>query len=76
MFCQLIKENFPEDHMFRLIYDAVLNKLKSSEKLFPANDGGYISAKQAFLARGKDLINLLNPKTTIMVIRKRRLPMA
>lgn len=56
------KENFPEDHMFRPIFDAVLNKLRSGEKLLPANDGGYISAKQAFLARGKDLINLLNPK--------------
>ena len=55
------KENFPEDHMFRLIYDAVLNKLKSDEKLLPANnDGSYISAKHALLARGEGLTNLLD----------------
>jgi len=64
------KENFPEDYMFRPIYEAVLNKLKSDEKLLPANDGSYISAKQALLARGKDLIDLLNPKQLSLLFGK------
>lgn len=55
----LSSDDLPEDHMFRPIYDAVLAKLKSNEKLLPANDGSYISAEQAFLARGRDLIDLL-----------------
>ena len=64
------KENFPEDHMFRPIYEAVLNKLKSDEKLLPANDGSYISAKQAFLASGKDLMDLLNTKQLSLLFGK------
>lgn len=55
----LSSDDLPENHMFRAIYDAVLDKFKSDEKLLPANDGSYISTKQAFLARGKDLIDLL-----------------
>jgi hypothetical protein len=55
----LSSDDLPEDHMFRPIYDAVLVKLKSNKKFLPANDGSYISAEQAFLARGRDLIDLL-----------------
>jgi len=54
-----IKKDDFQDKKFRPIYEAVLNKLKSDEKLLPANDGSHISAKQAFLARGKELIDLL-----------------
>ena len=64
------KENFPADRMFRPIYDAVLNKLKSDEKLLPPNDGSPISAEQAFLARGKDLIDLLNSKQLSLLFGK------
>ncbi|TSA54147.1 MAG: molecular chaperone of HSP90 family protein, partial [Planctomycetaceae bacterium] len=63
-------EDFPEDDMFRPIYDAVLDKLKSDEKLLPANDGGYISAKQAFLARGRDLIDLLGTEQLSLLFGK------
>lgn len=45
--------------LFKPIYDAVLNKLKSDEKLLPANKVGYISSKQALLGRSKELIDLL-----------------
>ncbi|MBU2522676.1 MAG: hypothetical protein KKE23_00090, partial [Nanoarchaeota archaeon] len=53
------EDDFPEGHMFRPIYNAVLEKFKSNEKLLPANDGSHISAKQAFLERGGGLIELL-----------------
>ncbi|MBM4056116.1 MAG: hypothetical protein FJ264_15905 [Planctomycetes bacterium] len=54
----IIKDDF-KDSKFLPIYEAVLNKFKSDEKLLPANDGSHISAKQAFLARGEGLTNLL-----------------
>ncbi len=54
----IIKDDF-KDSKFQPIYDAVLKKLRSEEKLLPANDGDHISTKQAFLARGKELIELL-----------------
>lgn len=57
----IVQDDF-KDSKFQPICDAVLKKLSSDEKLLPTNDGSHISAKQAFLARGKDLINLLYPK--------------
>ena len=54
------KELFPEDGMFRPIYDAVREKLKSEEDLLPAQDG-YTCASRAFLARGQWLMDLLSP---------------
>lgn len=64
------EENFPKDHMFRLIYEEVLNKLKSDEELLPANSGEYISAKQAFLGRGGELIELLDTKQLSLLFEK------
>lgn len=55
----IIKDDF-KDSKFQPIYDAVLNKLRSDEKLLPANDGGHISENQALLARGEGLTNLLD----------------
>jgi len=55
----IIKDDF-KDSKFQPIYDAVLNKLSSDEKLLSANDGSRISAKQALLARGEGLTNLLD----------------
>jgi len=54
------KYKLPVPFMFGPVYDAVLNKLKSDEKLLPANGGGYICAKEALLGDGKPLIDLLN----------------
>ena len=64
------EEDFLEGNMFRPIYDAVLDKFKSDEKLLPANDGGYISAKQASLARGRDLIDLLETEQLSLLFGK------
>lgn len=65
------RENFPEDHMFRPVFNAVLSKLKSDEELLPAEEGGYVSAKQAFLARGQDLISLLGTEQLSLLFEKR-----
>ena len=49
-----------ENNVFKLIYDKVKEKLKSDEELLPADDGSYVSAKNALLARGADLRALLS----------------
>lgn len=64
------RKDFSEDRMFRPIFDALLRKLESDEKLLPANDGGHISANQALLARSKDLINLLGTKQLSLMFEK------
>lgn len=56
----IYENEFLLPYMFRPVYNAVLNKLKSDEKLLPANGGGYICANEALLGDGKGLIDLLN----------------
>jgi hypothetical protein len=51
--------SFPEDSMFFPIYSEVLNALLNDE-LLPTNDEGYVSGKNAKLARGSDLRTLLS----------------
>lgn len=64
------KENFPEDHMFHPVYEGVLSKLKSEEKLLPASNDSHISAQQAHLARGKELIELLRTKQLSLLLER------
>lgn len=67
----LSEEDFLKGNMFRPIYDEVLIKLKSDEELLPANDGSYMSSKQAFLARGRDLMDLLDSKQLSLLFGKK-----
>lgn len=50
---------FSKDSMFRPIYDAVREALKSRD-LLPAETGGFISANQAAIARGAELAELFH----------------
>jgi len=50
-----------EKHLFRPIYNAVVKKLRSDEKLFPTNDGTFIPARNAKLASADWLRKLLTP---------------
>ncbi|MCY4047111.1 MAG: hypothetical protein OXF42_03250, partial [Candidatus Dadabacteria bacterium] len=52
-------DDFPDGNMFYPIVESVRNVL-IEEELLPADDGSFISAKNAKLARGADLINLLS----------------
>jgi len=52
-------EDFPEDGMFYPIFDAVRNALLTQD-LLPADDGSFVSARNAKLARGADLRKLLD----------------
>lgn len=51
--------DFPENGVFYPIYAAVQEALKTRE-LLPADDGSFVSAKNAKLARGADLRKLLD----------------
>ena len=50
---------FPQDGMFYPIVDSI-RKALASKKLLPADNGTFVTAKTAKLARGADLRNLLN----------------
>jgi hypothetical protein len=52
-------EDFPKDSMFYPIYVAVRDAL-INEDLLPADDGTFVSARNAKLARGAELRSLLN----------------
>lgn len=46
--------------MFKPVYKRVKDKLSSKEALLPTYDGNFVTANQAFIARGKDLHVLLS----------------
>ena len=52
--------DFPAGSIFRPIYDAVQTKLKTS-RLLLRYGGGFVSASEARLARGKELAELFSP---------------
>lgn len=64
------RDDFSETHMFHPIYNAVLDKIKSDKNLLPANNGGHISAQQAYLARGKELTELLGTEQLSFLFEK------
>jgi len=53
-------DDFPENSVFRTIYTQIRNTLCDQDLLPTANDG-YVAGKYAILARGEDLVHLLNP---------------
>jgi hypothetical protein len=53
--------DFPPDSMFRPIYECVRRVLRS-QPLLPGNNGDFVSADRAKLARGRGLTNLLSPE--------------
>ena len=52
-------EAFPQDSLFRPIYEKVRAALRDQDFL-PTADGKYVAGKRAVLARGEDLVDLLN----------------
>jgi len=48
------------NRIFKYVYEYVRNKLLSDEALLPTYNGGYTTPKQALIARGKDLRDLLS----------------
>ena len=59
-------QNFPEDGMFRAIFDRVRETLRE-DALLPAHGGGFVDGKQAKLARGAELRELL-PEQQLRVL--------
>ncbi len=53
--------DFPEGHVFRPVYQAVLQRLQSEqESLLPTADGEFVVRRNAYLAEHHSLMNLLN----------------
>jgi hypothetical protein len=53
------EDDFPEGSMFRPLYDAVAEALRTQE-LLPKNDKGWMTSTHAALARGQELCELLD----------------
>lgn len=66
----LDRSKFPDGAMFAPIFQQVRNML-SEEALLPRHGGGYISAKQARLARSQGLRELLSPAQLAMLLDER-----
>jgi len=66
----LQKDDFPEGTMLKYIYDVVKEKLLGDEALLPSDNGNYITAENALLARGEELRNLLSSKQLTFLFRK------
>jgi hypothetical protein len=60
-------DDFPEGSMFRPIYTAVREKLKGTGAFLPTTDGKYVDAQHAYLARGRDLIDLLGSDQLLLL---------
>jgi len=56
----IVKEGFTENKIYMAFYRKVKETLMSGERFFPTGDGGFVSYKNAFLARGKKLTELLS----------------
>lgn len=57
----LDKDDFSEENFFRPVYEKIREALKT-QPILPAFNGSFISADQAKLARGKELIELFAPE--------------
>jgi flagellar biosynthesis GTPase FlhF len=56
------EQDFPTEHLFRVIYDTVLTQLQSNEALLPTQSGSYTQRDKAYLAENPELMNLLSPQ--------------
>ena len=54
---QLESEEYHSDPIYSTIFDNVKEKLLSDEALLPTHDNDYSTAKNALLARGKEISN-------------------
>lgn len=63
-------EEFPENFMFRPLFDEVCRRLQSKEELLPTENGGYTNAQRALLARGRDLAELLSEEQLVLLLGK------
>jgi hypothetical protein len=63
-------EEFPENFMFRPLFDEVCRRLQSEEELLPTENGGYTNAQRALLARGRDLAELLSEEQLVLLLGK------
>lgn len=54
------EQDFPSEHLFRVIYETVLTQLQSHEALLPTPSGSYTQREKAYLAENPEMMNLLS----------------
>ncbi len=55
---------------FKPLYDSVLEELRNGAELLPAEDGSYVGCTSALLARGRELVKLLNSEQLSLLFEK------
>jgi hypothetical protein len=68
----LDEDDFPEDNLFRPVYDRVREALKT-QPILPAHGGGFIKADEAKLARVKGLVDLFSSEQLGELFEKEKL---
>jgi len=61
--------HFSKSHLFRPIYEAVLNQLQSAQALLPTQAGDYTTQPKAYLAENPRLMNLLDSKQLSILVK-------
>jgi flagellar biosynthesis GTPase FlhF len=61
--------DFPAEHLFRPIYEAVLKRLQSDNALLPNQAGGYTPQKKAYLAENPALMHLLTSEQLSVLVK-------
>jgi len=61
-------DDFPTDSIFRPIYDRIRNALCNHDLIPTAQNNIFTSGKYAVLARGEDLVQLLNPEQLSIIM--------
>lgn len=64
------KEVFNEEKNFETFYNSVKNKILSGDEILPTNEGDYVSAQNALLARTKELRDLLKSEQISFLFKK------
>jgi hypothetical protein len=61
--------DFPAEHLFKPIYDAVLTQLQSYNALLPTLAGSYTTRDKAYLAESPALMNLLSSEQLSLLVK-------
>ena len=59
--------DFPPEHLFRAVYDAVLDALQT-QSLLPTKGESYISKEKAYLAADLELLDLLTSEQLSQIV--------
>ena len=65
------KDEFTEDNVFHLFYEAVKDKILSGKEILPTSNADYVSCHNALIARTKELRDILQSKQISELFQKK-----